>query len=74
VSVVVPAFNEAATIVSTVRSLVASEHPVEVVVVDDGFNIDRRVQDAWGVVTTVPGAPSWTLVGSATTRWRRTPT
>ena len=56
VSVVVPAFNEAATIVSTVRSLVASEHPVEVVVVDDGFNIDRRVQDAWGVVTTVPGA------------------
>jgi peptidoglycan/xylan/chitin deacetylase (PgdA/CDA1 family)/GT2 family glycosyltransferase len=152
VSVVVPAFNEGATIASTVRSLVAGEHPVEVIVVDDGstdgtaevvealglpavrvvrkpnggkpsalnagiaaarhdlvvlmdgdtvfepatighlvapfadprvgavagnarvadrrsliarwqhieyvigFNIDRRVQDAWGVITTVPGA------------------
>jgi peptidoglycan/xylan/chitin deacetylase (PgdA/CDA1 family)/GT2 family glycosyltransferase len=152
VSVVVPAFNEKSTIVATVRSLVASDHPVEVIVVDDGstdgtaaavealglpdvrvirkpnggkpsalnagigaargeivvmmdgdtifepstvrhlvepfadprigavagnarvadrrsligrwqhieyvigFNIDRRVQDAWGVITTVPGA------------------
>ncbi|HVH23230.1 MAG TPA: glycosyltransferase, partial [Pseudonocardia sp.] len=152
VSVVVPAFNERATIAATVRSLVASDHPVEVIVVDDGstdgtadvvealglldvrvirkpnggkpsalnagiaaarheivvmmdgdtvfepvtvrhlvapfadpqvgavagnarvadrrsliarwqhieyvigFNIDRRVQDAWGVITTVPGA------------------
>ena len=152
VSVVVPAFNERATIVATVRSLVASDRPVEVIVVDDGstdgtadavaalrlpgvrvirqpnggkpaalnagiaaargevvvmmdgdtifepatvrrlvapfadpevgavagnarvadrrsliarwqhieyvigFNIDRRVQDAWGVITTVPGA------------------
>ncbi|GAA1333474.1 glycosyltransferase [Catellatospora bangladeshensis] len=38
VSVVVPAFNEAANIVATVRSITASEHPaeVEVVVVDDG--------------------------------------
>jgi peptidoglycan/xylan/chitin deacetylase (PgdA/CDA1 family)/GT2 family glycosyltransferase len=152
VSVVVPAFNENDTIAATVRSLVTGEHPVEVVVVDDGstdgtadtvaalgfpgvrvirkpnggkptalnagtaaarheiivmmdgdtifepstvrhlvapfadprvgavagnarvadrhsliarwqhieyvigFNIDRRVQDAWGVITTVPGA------------------
>ncbi len=152
VSVVVPAFNERATIGATVRSLVASTHPLEVIVVDDGstdgtadavaalglaavrvirkpkggkpsalnagiaaashdivvmmdgdtifepatighlvspfadpevgavagnarvadrrsliarwqhieyvigFNIDRRVQDAWGVITTVPGA------------------
>jgi len=36
VSVVVPAYNEAATIERTVRSLVASDHPVEVIVVDDG--------------------------------------
>jgi glycosyltransferase involved in cell wall biosynthesis len=36
VSVVVPAFNERATIVATVRSLVAGEHPAEVIVVDDG--------------------------------------
>jgi cellulose synthase/poly-beta-1,6-N-acetylglucosamine synthase-like glycosyltransferase len=36
VSVVVPAFNESGTIAATVRSLVASDHPVEVVVVDDG--------------------------------------
>jgi peptidoglycan/xylan/chitin deacetylase (PgdA/CDA1 family)/glycosyltransferase involved in cell wall biosynthesis len=36
VSVVVPAYNESAGIVATVRSLVASDHPVEVIVVDDG--------------------------------------
>ncbi|MEV0681197.1 glycosyltransferase [Actinosynnema sp. NPDC050436] len=38
VSVVVPAYNEAANIVAAVRSIVASDHPgdVEVVVVDDG--------------------------------------
>ncbi len=36
VSVVVPAFNEIATITATVRSLVASDHPLEVIVVDDG--------------------------------------
>jgi cellulose synthase/poly-beta-1,6-N-acetylglucosamine synthase-like glycosyltransferase len=36
VSVVVPAFNEIATITSTVRSLTASDHPLEVIVVDDG--------------------------------------
>ncbi len=38
VSVVVPAFNEAANIVATVRSIASSEHAsdVEVVVVDDG--------------------------------------
>ena len=35
VSVIVPAWNERAGIVDTVRSLVASTHPVEVVVVDD---------------------------------------
>jgi peptidoglycan/xylan/chitin deacetylase (PgdA/CDA1 family)/glycosyltransferase involved in cell wall biosynthesis len=37
VSVIVPAFNEAANIASTVRSLVDSDYPgVEVIVVDDG--------------------------------------
>ncbi len=36
VSVIVPAYNEKENIASTVRSLVASEHPVEVLVVDDG--------------------------------------
>lgn len=36
VSVVVPAYNEKDTIERTVRSLVASDHPVEVLVVDDG--------------------------------------
>ncbi|WP_312030181.1 bifunctional polysaccharide deacetylase/glycosyltransferase family 2 protein [Actinomycetospora sp. TBRC 11914] len=36
VSVVVPAYNEKENIAATVRSLVASEHPVEVLVVDDG--------------------------------------
>ncbi|MFJ8821815.1 glycosyltransferase [Streptomyces sp. NPDC102467] len=36
VSVLVPAYNEAKCIESTVRSLMASEHPVEVIVIDDG--------------------------------------
>ncbi|WP_406284953.1 bifunctional polysaccharide deacetylase/glycosyltransferase family 2 protein [Embleya sp. NBC_00896] len=37
VSVIVPAYNEAAGIEATIRSLVASTHPdVEIVVVDDG--------------------------------------
>jgi GT2 family glycosyltransferase len=35
------------------RSLIARWQHIEYVI---GFNIDRRVQDAWGVVTTVPGA------------------
>ncbi|MFF8596062.1 bifunctional polysaccharide deacetylase/glycosyltransferase family 2 protein [Streptomyces sp. NPDC015220] len=36
VSVLVPAYNEAKCIENTVRSLTASEHPIEVLVVDDG--------------------------------------
>ncbi|MEU1839672.1 glycosyltransferase [Micromonospora chersina] len=37
VSVIVPAYNERAGIVATVRSLVANDHPgIEVIVVDDG--------------------------------------
>ncbi|MGW1910575.1 bifunctional polysaccharide deacetylase/glycosyltransferase family 2 protein [Streptomyces sp. NPDC002076] len=36
VSVLVPAYNEAKCIENTVRSLMRSEHPIEVLVVDDG--------------------------------------
>ncbi|NEA34386.1 glycosyltransferase [Streptomyces sp. SID13031] len=36
VTVVVPAYNESAGIEAAVRSLVASDHPVEVIVIDDG--------------------------------------
>ncbi|MDL2081362.1 glycosyltransferase [Streptomyces sp. GXMU-J15] len=36
VSVLVPAYNEAKCIENTVRSLMASEHPIEVLVIDDG--------------------------------------
>ncbi|MEV7287971.1 glycosyltransferase [Streptomyces sp. NPDC093252] len=36
VTVLVPAYNEAKCIEQTVRSLVASDHPIEVIVVDDG--------------------------------------
>jgi cellulose synthase/poly-beta-1,6-N-acetylglucosamine synthase-like glycosyltransferase/peptidoglycan/xylan/chitin deacetylase (PgdA/CDA1 family) len=41
VTVIVPAYNEAANIAATVRSLVASDYPnVEVVVIDDGSTDD----------------------------------
>ncbi|GAA5018825.1 glycosyltransferase [Actinopolymorpha pittospori] len=42
VSVIVPAYNEAAGIAATLRSLVASEYPgeIEVIVVDDGSTDD----------------------------------
>ncbi|MBB1256969.1 glycosyltransferase, partial [Streptomyces sp. OF3] len=36
VSVLVPAYNEAKCIVNTVRSLDASDHPIEIIVIDDG--------------------------------------
>lgn len=36
VTVLVPAYNEAKCIENTVRSLVASDHPIEVLVIDDG--------------------------------------
>ncbi|WP_199550848.1 glycosyltransferase [Streptomyces sp. N35] len=36
VSVLVPAYNEAKCIENTVRSLMSSDHPVEVIVIDDG--------------------------------------
>ena len=40
VTIVMPAFNEAAGIEAAVRSMVASTHPVEVIVVDDGSDDD----------------------------------
>ncbi|WP_326655224.1 MULTISPECIES: glycosyltransferase [unclassified Streptomyces] len=36
VSVLVPAYNERECITNTVRSLMASDHPIEVIVIDDG--------------------------------------
>ncbi|OXY97669.1 bi-functional transferase/deacetylase [Streptomyces diastatochromogenes] len=36
VSVIVPAYNESAGIEAAVRSLLSSDHPVEIIVVDDG--------------------------------------
>ncbi|MDQ4214082.1 bifunctional polysaccharide deacetylase/glycosyltransferase family 2 protein [Microbacterium capsulatum] len=40
VTVIVPAYNEAAGIEAAVRSIAASTHPVEVIVVDDGSTDD----------------------------------
>ena len=48
VSVIVPAYNEKECIAATLRSLMASDHPIEVIVVDDGSTdetaaiVDRR--------------------------------
>ncbi|MER5856952.1 glycosyltransferase [Streptomyces sp900105245] len=52
VSVLVPAYNEAKCIENTVRSLMASEHPIEVVVVDDGSTDGTaRIVEAMGLPT-----------------------
>ncbi len=40
VSVIVPAYNEKEIIAATLRSLMASDHPIEVIVVDDGSTDD----------------------------------
>ncbi|MFE7166403.1 glycosyltransferase [Streptomyces sp. NPDC057616] len=50
VTVLVPAYNEAKCIENTVRSLMASEHPVEVIVVDDGSSDGTaRIVEAMGL-------------------------
>ncbi|GAA0522491.1 glycosyltransferase [Saccharopolyspora thermophila] len=43
IGVIVPAYNEEAGIANTVRSIRASDHPVEVIVVDDG-STDRTAE------------------------------
>jgi cellulose synthase/poly-beta-1,6-N-acetylglucosamine synthase-like glycosyltransferase/peptidoglycan/xylan/chitin deacetylase (PgdA/CDA1 family) len=45
VSVIVPAYNEEAGIEATIRSLLRNEHPMEIIVVDDG-STDRTAQIA----------------------------
>jgi cellulose synthase/poly-beta-1,6-N-acetylglucosamine synthase-like glycosyltransferase/peptidoglycan/xylan/chitin deacetylase (PgdA/CDA1 family) len=55
VSVLVPAYNEAKCIEKTVRSLVAGDHPIEVLVIDDGSSdgtariVEELSQDLPGV-------------------------
>ncbi|MEY9991740.1 cellulose synthase/poly-beta-1,6-N-acetylglucosamine synthase-like glycosyltransferase/peptidoglycan/xylan/chitin deacetylase (PgdA/CDA1 family) [Streptomyces sp. V4I8] len=50
VSVLVPAYNEAKCIENTVRSLMASEHPIEIIVVDDGSSDGTaRIVEAMGL-------------------------
>jgi cellulose synthase/poly-beta-1,6-N-acetylglucosamine synthase-like glycosyltransferase/peptidoglycan/xylan/chitin deacetylase (PgdA/CDA1 family) len=59
VSVVVPAYNERAGIEAGVRSILASDHPVEVVVVDDGST------DGTGDLVEALGLPGVTVVRQA---------
>ncbi|MEV0175408.1 glycosyltransferase [Streptomyces sp. NPDC050803] len=50
VSVLVPAYNEAKCIENTVRSLMASEHPIEILVIDDGSTDGTaRIVEAMGL-------------------------
>ncbi|MEU6381478.1 glycosyltransferase [Streptomyces sp. NPDC046909] len=50
VSVLVPAYNEAKCIENTVRSLMASEHPIEIIVIDDGSSDGTaRIVEAMGL-------------------------
>ncbi|MER6343318.1 glycosyltransferase [Streptomyces sp. NPDC001595] len=50
VSVLVPAYNEAKCIENTVRSLMASEHPIEILVIDDGSSDGTaRIVEAMGL-------------------------
>jgi cellulose synthase/poly-beta-1,6-N-acetylglucosamine synthase-like glycosyltransferase/peptidoglycan/xylan/chitin deacetylase (PgdA/CDA1 family) len=50
VSVLVPAYNEAKCIENTVRSLAASDHPIEVLVIDDGSTDGTaRIVEAMGL-------------------------
>ncbi|MGW3246440.1 bifunctional polysaccharide deacetylase/glycosyltransferase family 2 protein [Streptomyces sp. NPDC001070] len=56
VSVIVPAYNEKECIANTVGSLVASSHPVEIVVVDDGST------DGTGDIVEAMGLPQVRVV------------
>lgn len=56
VSVIVPAYNEAAGIEAAVRSIAASTHPVEIIVVDDG-SIDGTAE-----IVEALGLPGVTLI------------
>nr|BFF04562.1 hypothetical protein GCM10020241_62370 [Streptoalloteichus tenebrarius] len=56
VSVVVPAYNERENIAEVVRALAASDHPAEVVVVDDGST------DGTGEIVSALGLPGVTVV------------
>ncbi|MGW2561667.1 bifunctional polysaccharide deacetylase/glycosyltransferase family 2 protein [Streptomyces sp. NPDC001514] len=49
VTVLVPAYNEKECIENTVRSLMESDHPIEVIVIDDGSSDDTAdiVDDMW---------------------------
>ncbi|MYU22081.1 glycosyltransferase [Streptomyces sp. SID8352] len=50
VTVLVPAYNEAKCIENTVRSLMAGDHPIEVVVIDDGSSDGTaRIVEAMGL-------------------------
>lgn len=56
VSVIVPAYNESAGIEAAVRSIVASTHPVEIIVVDDGST------DSTAEIVEALGLPGVTLI------------
>ncbi|GAA1201531.1 glycosyltransferase [Streptomyces hebeiensis] len=49
VTVLVPAYNERECIANTVRSLMASDHPIEVIVIDDGSSDGTAdiVEELW---------------------------
>ncbi|CAM5424941.1 polysaccharide deacetylase family protein [Streptomyces fumanus] len=50
VSVLVPAYNEAKCIENTVRSLMTSDHPIEILVIDDGSTDGTaRIVEAMGL-------------------------
>lgn len=56
VSVIVPAYNERETITATVSSLAKSDHPIEVIVVDDGST------DGTGDLVEAMGLPQVRLI------------
>lgn len=56
VTVIVPAYNEAAGIGAAVRSIAASTHPVEIIVVDDGST------DSTADIVEALGLPGVTLI------------